>query len=1170
MANTLQDIIDALIDHIDKAITKGSVTNKQVAAVLDFLNEKVKSFAVEDIEDRYLRKDIEDWAQKLEHFREGIEVKGMTTTERLKVTEDASFEKSISSKDFTSGFLTGKGWAILLREFLNASGIKEFKSYAEFDEVVIRSSLKVFELIVNQLKGESDNYIFSGMMKIDHVDTANKKIYLDTGAGLLYNTFRPDDYLMCQQYGGMPTEDNDYNITKGYEFIVSEVGTGNISEGEKRLDWITYRNFVGSESSIAKGDVVVRVDNLTNQDRKGIIQNVTVGPFAPYSDVTYGMKTNPETALKSRRGRLDGIFNEWFGGWLKGFGDYVLNLYAMGEFHFRNGENIQTRLDIIENLFRVSLQKSTYNLTEEDNFFKNAAFTESLDGWTFENNIQAFTVNGKLMMFNRNLYVAKNKIAGIEDYEGRNMLRIKNSSIRQGNTNIRKPDDPANTLYLSFKYICKSSGTLTCGFEKEGEREEGELPFVIESIQARNEFQVKDYSGTWDGKGDFILAFTGDIYIDLLSLTNKPLDDFKITVSTQFKETAESIELLGKKIDNTNKTVSELGIDLNAAEEDIRIWGEKVNTNTGDITRLGIDLNLAEEKLTLYAGKTDNLEGTVTNLGIRMNAAEGSLESFATFEDKINGTISDLGIRMNAAEGKLEQFATFKNQISGTVTNLGSRMDAAEGNITTYAERTDKIEGSITRLATRMDAAEGTISTYVSKTDTISGNVTSLTLRMNAAEGKFGNYVLTETLNAVKGDMNGKISSINDDISSLEGDITRIDGSLSGINITLERHWTAIEQTDRELLLSINKATGYALYKDLQFTYTDNGIKVYNNSGDDRLSVTREEILKDTKVYQIKIAKRVCNTSPGLGGFCWANQSRANAVFEARFTAKIPKGYHINYASNAHGDGAKDVWLTDTAGTDDWMEYKHQVFCGKKGNFSTISYFYLTKDVPEGKVNDDYNTVVIWYIKQGTVFDLSGYEDPVSYINLTENLAKIKANRIQFEGLVTANDNFKILLDGSIETHNAKIAGYIYCPFISINESDAILQNNDYWNMTYLLNTNLYLNATFTTVILPVDEKYAGARVLIMDSAFVKTRVPTPPTRIKTENDSYIFSGLFPSMNSTGTHAAKYITIYAGVVELILQKIPILDYNTGEATNYEYQWVLINNSCRQLVMDAIY
>lgn len=986
MANTLQDIIDALIDHIDKAITKGSVTNKQVAAVLDFFNEKIKSFTPDDIKDLYLRKDIEDWAKALEHFLEGIDVKGTATTEKLKVTEDAVFEKSASSKDFVSGFLTGKGWAILLREFLNAAGIKEFKSYAEFDEVVIRNSLKVFEMIINQLKGESDNYIFSGMMKIDHVDTDNKKLYLDTGGGLLYNTFRTDDYLVCQRYGGMPTGTSDYNITKSYEFVVVNAGSGNITDGEKRLDWITYQDFIGNESDIEKGDIVVRVDNMTNQDRKGIIQNVTVGAFAPYSDVTYGLKTNPGSALKSRRGRLDGVFNEWFGGWLKGFGDYIINLYAIGEFHFRNGENVQTRLDIVENLFRVALQKSTYNMTEEDNFFTNATFTESLDGWTYENNIQTFTVNGKLMMFNRNLYVAKNSVAGIEEYAGRNMLRIKNSWVKQANANIRKPDDPANKLYLSFKYICKSGGTLRCGFEKEGQRPEGELPFITESIPEGNEFQIKDYSGTWDGKGDFILAFTGDIYIDLLSLTNNPLDDFKITVSTQFKQTAESIELLGKKVDNTNKTVSDLGIELNATKEDIRIWGEKTNTNTGSITGLGIDLDLAKEKLTLYAGKTDKLEGTVSDIGIRLSAAEGKLDLFANFKDQINGTVSNLGIRMSAAEGKLDLFANFKDQVNGTVSNLGIRMNAAEGKLDQFATFKDNTTGTITNLRSRMDAAEG----------------------------KFSNYVLTDTLNAVKGD----------------------------INNVLDRHWSAIEQTDRDLLLSINKATGYLLYKDLQFTYTNNGIALYNNSGGNAVTVIREEILKDTKVYQMKISKIVGNSSPGLGGFCWANQSRANAVFESRFTAKIPKGYHINYASNAHGDGAKDIWITDTAGTDDWVEYKHQVFCGKTGTFSSISFFYLTKDPIKDQANDDYNTIVTWYIKQGTVFDLSGYEDPVTYINLTENMAKIKAKRIEFEGLVTANEYFKIREDGSVEARkgtfkNVIIQGSIRSPFV--RETDSIV-----------------------------------------------------------------------------------------------------------------------------------
>ena len=42
---TTQDIVDPLIDHIDNAITKGSVTNQQLAGVLDFLNERYKTLA---------------------------------------------------------------------------------------------------------------------------------------------------------------------------------------------------------------------------------------------------------------------------------------------------------------------------------------------------------------------------------------------------------------------------------------------------------------------------------------------------------------------------------------------------------------------------------------------------------------------------------------------------------------------------------------------------------------------------------------------------------------------------------------------------------------------------------------------------------------------------------------------------------------------------------------------------------------------------------------------------------------------------------------------------------------------------------------------------------------------------------------------------------------------
>lgn len=79
MDNSLQNITDALIEHIDKAIAKGSVTNQQVAAVLDFLNERLK---IADGE-KYIRKDQPDGTDFLLSANGGLVVR------KQEIVEDA-------------------------------------------------------------------------------------------------------------------------------------------------------------------------------------------------------------------------------------------------------------------------------------------------------------------------------------------------------------------------------------------------------------------------------------------------------------------------------------------------------------------------------------------------------------------------------------------------------------------------------------------------------------------------------------------------------------------------------------------------------------------------------------------------------------------------------------------------------------------------------------------------------------------------------------------------------------------------------------------------------------------------------------------------------------------------------------------------------------------------
>lgn len=49
----------------------------------------------------------------------------------------------------------------------------------------------------------------------------------------------------------------------------------------------------------------------------------------------------------------------------------------------------------------------------------------------------------------------------------------------------------------------------------------------------------------------------------------------------------------------------------------------------------------------------------------------------------------------------------------------------------------------------------------------------------------------------------------------------------------------------------------------------------------------------------------------------------------------------------------------------------------------------------------------------------------IASIALDDSGVTIKADKISLEGLVTANNNFKILLDGSIEAKNGKFSGHI-------------------------------------------------------------------------------------------------------------------------------------------------
>ena len=201
---------------------------------------------------------------------------GLATVSALHVKGAARFDDTIGSPDFVSGFLDGKGWRLANNPTTNAAGVQENRYGLELDNLIVRGTMRIFEMIISQLLGENDNRIFTAMLEVDHYDPETGRVYLDTHEGRMYNPFRKDDYVMVQQYNGMPSTENNHYVTKRYELIVTEVGSE--GSGEDMLAWVKFKNFTSSmegataEQLITKRDTFVRVDKLTDpEDRKSVV-----------------------------------------------------------------------------------------------------------------------------------------------------------------------------------------------------------------------------------------------------------------------------------------------------------------------------------------------------------------------------------------------------------------------------------------------------------------------------------------------------------------------------------------------------------------------------------------------------------------------------------------------------------------------------------------------------------------------------------------------------------------------------------------------------------------------------------------------------------------------------------------------------------------------------------
>lgn len=643
----------------------------------------------------------------------------------LNVGGNSVFAGDLSSPDFVAGFLTGKGWRLKNEPIENAAGVLESKYNLELDNLIVRGSMRIFEMIISQLLGENDNRIFTAMMEVDHFDAESGRVYLDTKEGRMYNSFRKGDYIMVQQYNGLPSEENDHYVTKNYELLVKEVGTE--GEGEDRLAWVTFENFTSSmagatpEKLITKRDTFVRVDNVSDPDRKGIIQVMTVGSDTPYIDIVHGMKTNPDSALKGRIGNLKGIRHPILGQ-LKGFGEYLNNLYAVGEFVLsRTGESIDTKFQVLENMFSSRFSKTSYELTNEKNYLENGQFLEQITdsenkiiaGWdidTTDESVFWFDASGLPVMVNGNPTASGNRKVSLEKVDGRQILRVQNCGIRQKNALIKQPGthkeyvagekssaelppteagytDVQDKLYISVRIYAKTAGKLTIGFAdcEEVRGKQNTLQQRTVNVAYSGAWKTIPIEGVWNGTGDFVIQYTGDCYLAIASLTDEPLSELSKTVSTQIVQTANNIKLLGENIDTVNKKAVKVGIELDAEKGEIRQYVDQTDKKNREDTSSLIVQTSSSITSSMDKKLKDQYDTVTSEYSSSIRQTAEGIRQWVGSQDYANNTTVSSSIE----------------QLSGRITSTVEMVEANASSITQIQQDIDSITLTVGKAATQ-------------------------------------------------------------------------------------------------------------------------------------------------------------------------------------------------------------------------------------------------------------------------------------------------------------------------------------------------------------------------------------------------------------------------------------------------------------------------------------
>lgn len=576
---------------------------------------------------KFIRKDQPDETRFIVDFLKGLR-------------SESILSSYIRSMNFSSGAL-GEGFVIKVDS-------KTGKSYIEVDELFVRIKAMFSELEIKKLSYAGGNYMFTAAgMKCgtveEHEDFWRCYLLVDDGETAIENPFKEGDQVRFQDFNIKPGVYE--NVSNRYYWRLC------VGVGEDYID-LSKTDCDANSDIPQEGDSLVQLGNRTDKKRQNAITLSVYGDDAPsihqYAGIdSYSLAGKGVTVISPQGNKF------------------------MGDFILKTGINIMTQFKILEDLIYSEISKVLDEVQAKDNYLYNAAFASNTNGWETKNDVRFFTVNGKFLLVNGEFYSRKDAMAAIIRDGDRNVLRILSSGIKQSNADLaNKPTyeegEEPKKFFISFRYRVVTAGTLTIGFP-------GQNLHFTERLEPGEEYAMKEYSGTWDGTGDFELKFTGDIYIHSLALAENAFEDLYTKLSSEIKQTAESIRLEVKELsESNNQKFSQIEQRADSIELSVSEIGDSVK-------ELGIKIDGINDEISLFVKKDDIINSiNVSDEGIVINANKINLEAYTPKNGVIAAiNLGDEGIKIKAEKIDISGAVTFDSLNSSLQSTINEKVSSS-------------------------------------------------------------------------------------------------------------------------------------------------------------------------------------------------------------------------------------------------------------------------------------------------------------------------------------------------------------------------------------------------------------------------------------------------------------------------------------------------------------